>query len=255
MKKILMGAAAALAIAAPGIASADTTGNVAFSYNTLDDDNDGFKEDYLSLSGAVATDLNNGWTLQFDADLGDMNHDGHTDNFSTATVHAFTRNDSYAYGGFAGLTSDETSGFYIGGEGAMYFNRFTLSANALVGKNRESSDEEFQSIAANGDYFVTDNFSIGADLSYHNFDFGGGSEQDGTIYGVNAEYQFAGSGFSVFGGYHESDLDDFGTDNEVSSFTIGGRYNFGTGSLLERDRSGASMRGGSQLPRAQIFSW
>ena len=96
MKKILMGAAAALAIAAPGIASADTTGNFAFSYNTLDDDNDGFKEDYLSLSGAVATDLNNGWTLQFDADLGDMNHDVHTDNFSTATVHAFTPNDSYA---------------------------------------------------------------------------------------------------------------------------------------------------------------
>lgn len=255
MKKFMLGAAAALALAAPGVALADTSGSVDFSFNTLDDDTDSAKEDYITLGGSVATELNNGWWLEFDAAVGDMNHSGHTDAFSGTVAHLFTRNDSYAFGGFAGYTSWETNGWFIGAEGELYLGRFTLDGNALIGSNREDSQEQM-SVGAGGTYFFTDNFSAGADVNWFEWDFGGsGNTQDGTVYGVNAEYRFTGSGFSVFGGYHTGDLDNFGTSSDVDSFTIGLRFNFGTGSLIEADRSGASMNGGEQLLRDQIFSW
>jgi hypothetical protein len=255
MRKVLLGAAAAMAIVAPGVASADTSGNVAFSYNSLDDDNDGSKEDYLALSGAVVTNLSGNWNLQFDAEMGDMNHSDHTDTFATATAQAFWRDDMWAFGGFAGFTSDETNGYILGADASVYLDRFSLSGTAFFGGDREDSDDEITGAGVSGSFFLSDNFSLGADVSWYEFDFGGGNDQDGTVYGVNAEYQFAGSAWSIFGGYHTSDEDYFGTDKEVDSFSIGGRYNFGTGSLIERDRSGASMLGASQLPREQIFGW
>lgn len=254
MKKFMLGAAAALAIVTPGVAAAETSGNVAFSFNSLDDDSDTAKEDYLAFGGTVVTETGNGWNLQFDGEIGDMNHSGHTDTFTGTAAHLFTRNDSYAFGGFAGYTSAETNGWYVGAEGAVYHGRFTFDGNVLIGRNRES-DEEQMSVAAAGDYFFTDNFSAGVDANWYEWDFGAGPNQDGTVYGVNTEYQFNNSGFSVFAGYHTGDLDNFGTDADVDSFTIGGRWNFGTSSLIERDRNGASMSGGGQLMRDQIFSW
>lgn len=253
-KRLLAGAAATAALMTPSLAAADTSGNVAFSYNTLDDDNDSNKEDYLALSGAVATSLGGSWNLQFDAELDDMNLSGQTVTFATATAHAFTRNDSYAFGGFAGFTSGETNGYILGAEGSLYLGRFSLAGSAFFGGDREDSDIEIAGFGAAGTFFLTDTFSLGADANWYEFEFGG-SSQDGTIYGINAEYQFASSGFSAFGGYHVSDEDYFGTDKEVTSFTIGGRYNFGTSTLLERDRNGASMPGASQLGRTQVFSW
>lgn len=253
MNKLLLGAAAAAALITPSVASADTNGYVAFSYNSLDDDFDSFKEDYLALGGGVVTTVSGSWNLQFDADVGDMNHGDHTDTFNTATVHIFTRNDSYAFGGFAGFTSDEATGWIVGAEGAAYFDRFSLAGSVLIGAGRESDDEIFN-IGGAGTFFITDNFSVGVDANWYEFDFSG-SSQDGTIYGVNGEYQFAGTGFSVFAGYHASDEDYFGFDKENNTFTIGGRYNFDTPSLLARDRSGASMLGASQMTRTQIFAW
>lgn len=255
MKKVLLGAAAALAIVAPGVAAAETSGHVAFSYNTLDDDLDGGKEDYLDLSGSVVTSLSGNWNLQFDGSMQEMNHDTHTDSFGTAVVHAFVRNEAYAFGGFGGFTTGEQNSYLLGAEGAIYLNRLTFAGAAFFGGDRQYSDEETNGLSASGTYFVSDNLSVGVDASYYNFDFGGvNNEQDGTVYGINGEYQFS-NGISMFGGWHTSDQDDFGTDNEVSSFSLGARYNFGTGSLIERDRNGASMPGASQLQRNQVFSW
>lgn len=251
LKKVLVGAAAAAALMTPGLAAADTSGYASFSYNTLDDDNDSNKEDYLELNGAVVGSLGGSWNMQFDAATQNMNHDGHSDDMSTATVHAFSRSDGFAVGGFAGLTGGDTSALFIGAEGALYLDRFSLAGAALLGEDREAGDE-VNGLSGAATFFLSDNFSLGADVSYFSI-FDG--DEDGTIYGVNAEYQFGGSPFSIFGGYHMSDQENFGTDREVDSFTIGGRFNFGTSTLLERDRSGASMPGASLLNRAQVFTW
>jgi hypothetical protein len=253
MRKILLGAATALAVAAPAVASADTNGYVSFSYNTLDDDNDGGKDDYIELNGAVATSLGGNWNLQFDSASQELNHDSHSDHMNTTVAHAFMRTDGYAFGGFAGLTVGEQDNYILGAEGALYLDRFSLNGSAWFGGDRQYSDEENSGVSATGAYFISDNLSVGADIVYYSFDYGGGSEEDGTVYGVNAEYQFT-NGFSVYGGYHTSDEDNFGTDRQVDTFSIGGRFNFGTGSLMERDRNGASMIG-PNLNRAQVTSW
>lgn len=251
LKKVLVGAVAAAAMMTPGLAAADTTGHVGFSINTLDDDNDDAKEDYIELNGAVVGSLGGSWNMQFDAASQNMNHDGHTDDMSTATVHAFSRSEGFAFGGFAGLTGGDSSALFIGAEGALYLDRFSLAGAALVGEDREEGDE-VNGLSGAGTFFVSDNLSLGADVSYYSM-FDG--DEDGTIYGVNAEYQFGGSPFSIFGGYHMSDLENFGSDREVDTFTIGGRFNFGTSTLLERDRNGASMPGASMFNRAQVFGW
>ncbi|MGH6951856.1 MAG: hypothetical protein ACREH4_13370, partial [Vitreimonas sp.] len=125
MRKVLFGAAAALAITAPGMAAADTSGYASFSYNTLDDDNDGDKEDYLELNGAVVGSLGGSWNVQFDASAQDMGHSSHTDNMSTAIVHAFWRGESFAFGGFGGVTTGEIDGSVLGAEAALYLDRFS----------------------------------------------------------------------------------------------------------------------------------
>jgi hypothetical protein len=254
MRKILLGAAAAMAVVAPAAAQAqDTNGYVSFSYNTLDDDNDGAKEDYIELNGAVATGLGGSWNLQFDASAAEMNHESHSDHMTTVIAHAFMRTESYALGGFGGFTNGNSDNYVLGAEGALYLGQFSLNGSAWFGGDRQYDDEEHSGVSAVGTLFISDHFSVGADVNYYEFDFGGGSSEDGTIYGVNAEYQFA-NGFSLFGGFHSSDEDNFGADRQVDTFSIGGRFNFGTASLIERDRNGASMIG-PNLARTQVSSW
>jgi hypothetical protein len=250
MKKLLLGAVAAAAVVMPNAALADTNGHVAFSYNTLDTENDPDKEDYLAFEGAVATSLGGHWNLQFDAGTADMGHGDHTDGFSSAAAHLFARGDSHAFGGFAGYYTSDTL-WFAGGEAAFYLGRVTLSADALYGFGREDDDQTLTNFGAAATFFVTDNFSVGVDGSWTESD--NGSDEEVSAYGVNAEYQFAGSGFSLFGGYRLGDHDEGGGgDGETDSFTIGGRYNFGTATLFERDRSGASMQGGADLRFAGI---
>jgi hypothetical protein len=252
MNKHLLGAVAALAVGAPGLAHADAAGYVGLAYNTLDDNFDANKDDYVTLSGAVVTPLGGNWNLQFDADVGDMNHSSHTDTFATAIAHAFYRNDGWAWGGFAGYSADEDNAWLIGTDGALYLDRFTIAGDALVGENRVQSDNTIAEVSVQGSWFVTDNFSIAADANWFDWEFSGGFSQDGVVYGASAEYQFDGSPFSIYGGYHTAN--DINGD-DVNSFAVGFRYNFGSSSLIDRDRHGASMSGGSQLLRDQVFSW
>lgn len=257
MKRLVLGAAAAMALVAPGAALADTSGYVGFGYNTLDDDNDSDKNDYIELGGAIVTDLNNGWNLQFDSATANMNHDSHNDDMNAATVHMFKRTDGHAFGGFAGLTGGEIDALVVGAEGALYLDRFTLSGSGAYLFDREDSNTSGTRFGVAGDWFVNDNFSVGVDVGAFDWDFGF-NEQDGTTYGVNAEYQFAGSAMSVFGGWHQSDYDETFSSGSINvdTFSIGLRFNIGTSSLIERDRSGASMRGGgSELVRDQVISW
>jgi hypothetical protein len=252
----LLGAAALLAVAAPGVASA-TSGYVGAGYTALDDDDSTDKDGSIDLNGAVVTDLTGSWDLQFNADYSAMDHGTHDDPFTTTTVHAFTRNPNWAAGGFVGMFNRGGSNFWDAGiEGQLYLGSFTLTGAYTHAdeSNCSGCDSASDWVDLSGDFFLSPNTSIGANVSWYDDAW---ESESGYLYGVNIEHQFAGSPFSVGAGYLMLDGDyDGGGSHQVDSFSVFARWNFGTSDLRERSTEGASMPGGGEhLVRGAIGSW
>jgi opacity protein-like surface antigen len=102
MKKLLLGAAAALAIAAPGVASAQS-GYVDLGYASTEGDVLGtdFEGDGWQVGGAAA------WT-NFQVD-GSFSSGEEVDTWNIGG-HLFSRTDSYLFGGFANYGNSEPEG-------------------------------------------------------------------------------------------------------------------------------------------------
>jgi len=234
MKKFLLGVAAALAIAAPGVASAQS-GYVDLGYSTTDVGSSDV--DAWTVGGAYAWGGNGSLGVQLDGLIGSHEYDsggGDVDTYNFGG-HLFTRNDSYLLGGFASIGNTDFSfadyDYYtVGLEGAYYLSRTTLNG-ALSYSDSDDLNADSTALDLGATHFVTDNFSFGGTVG-----FGELADLDFVSYGVGAEYQFAGAPISLFGGYNKTDYDSFDTD----ALSVGVRWNFG-GSLFERDRSGASL--------------
>lgn len=250
-KKWLIGAAAAFAMAAPAVAHADTTGYVGAGYNTIHDDDDSFKDSYLTLQGAMVADIAGDWHVQFDAADGDMNHDSHDDAQSAINVHVFNRNDTFAYGVFGGFESRTGSSFWnLGAEGQYFVGNLTLSAAAMHGDERNNGDYQTDSVDLQADYFIMPNLSVGGGLNYRNDEWDG---QEGHTLQVNAEYQMANCPLSFGAMYWEGNYDyDSSGDHTTQSFGLFAKWNFGTTDLVSRSHTGASMIGGSTIMRDTI---
>jgi hypothetical protein len=154
------------------------------------------------------------------------------------------RNDKRLIGVFANLTdSDDETLWAFGAEGELYMSDLTLA-----GAVSYSSEDEDEAWGLDGEarYFVTSNFRLEGEVGFANFETGGGDDSAVSV-GAGAEYQFAQTPFSVFGGYQHAEFDE--ADLSTDAFTIGGRFNFG-GSLLDRDRKGASLPGLSSFTGA-----
>lgn len=248
MKKYLLGAAALLAIAAPGVAAAQS-GYVDLGYQSSEAEVGGIEADGegWTLGGAAAWGGNGSLGAQVDALYGDA------EDTSTYSVggHLFTRNDSYLFGGFANYGNTEFDGgddvdaWTVGLEGQYYLSRTTLDAALSYGEG-DDIDAEFTGLDFGATHFVTDNFSFGGNLGFGNIE-AGGADDDVMTYGLGAEYQLASAPISIFGGWQHSELDE--TDADADTLGIGVRYNFGGQSLLERNRSGASLSRGGGLGR------
>lgn len=250
----LLGAAALLAMAAPAVARADTTGYVGLGYASLDDDDDGNKDGYSTFNGAVVTELGGDWHVQFDAADGSMNHNSHDDAQSDATVHVFNRNGTFAWGGFGGFQNRTGSSLWdLGVEGQYYVGDFTFGADYTHSDVRNGGDYQVDSVDVTGDYFIMPNLSVGAGVTWRDDEF---DAEDGYIYQANVEYQFADSPFSIGAAYWQANLDyDFGGSHDVNSFGVFARWNFGTPDLVTRSREGASMPGGSNFIRDTIAQY
>lgn len=235
MKKYLLGAAAALAIIAPGVASAQS-GYVDLGYTSTDLEFGG-DVDTTALGGAYSWGGNG--TVGFQVDGAIAQHEfsgGDVDTYNFGG-HAFVRNDSYLVGGLVNFGNTDFGGgadydyYTIGAEGAIYLQRTTLNG-ALTWSDSEDLDNSITALDLGVTHFITDNFSIGGNVGAGEFDAG----SDFTSFGLGAEYQFASLPVSLYGGWSTTDYDGFETDG----LTLGVRYNFG-GSLFDRDRSGASL--------------
>lgn len=248
MKKFLLGAVAALAIAAPGVASAQNA-YVDLGYSSTDGDVAGIdvEGDGWTLGGAAAFGGNGGLGTQLDATIGE------SEDTSTWNVggHLFTRNDNYLFGGFVNYGSVEPDGaggdynaWTLGVEGQWYASRTTFDW-AVSYSDAEDLDATFTGADVGLTHFVTDNFSFGGGIGFGNVEVAG-FDADTLNYGLGAEYQFASLPISIYGGWNHFDLDDF--DTEADTLSVGVRYNFG-GTLLERNRSGASLARGGGIGR------
>ncbi len=233
MKKFLLGAAAALTIAAPGVASAQS-GFVDLGYSSTDVDST--EIDAWTFGGAYAWGGNGSLGFQVDGVFGSHEYDGGSE-VDTYNIggHLFTRNDTHLIGGFVSFgNTDYSIGEYdyytVGLEGAYYMSRTTLHG-VLSYSDSEDFESDATALDLGATHFATDNFSFSGTLG-----FGEIADLDFLTLGVGAEYQFSGAPISLYGGYTTTDYDVFDAD----TLSVGVRWNFG-GTLLDRDRSGASL--------------
>ncbi|MBC6981433.1 hypothetical protein [Caulobacter sp. 17J80-11] len=238
MKKLLVASAAVAALfaAAPAFAG---SGQVDLSYTNVEDE-----VDVWSLGGAAVTEVGADWNIQGDATVHRVDVGGGNINFTDAALHLFKRNDSYAMGVYVDSSDIEmASAWGLGVEGQKFFDKATI-AGSIGWNTAESfgSDMDGWNATLGATFFATDNFSIGAGVGYADFDF----IDSVTTWDISAEFKPESSPVSFFAGYSNQDVSSFGGD-DVSAWTLGARWNFGGGSLKERDRSGASMKGGLSL--------
>jgi opacity protein-like surface antigen len=98
-------------------------------------------------------------------------------------------------------------------------------------------------------YFVQSNFMIAlkagyADLSFDNA-FGNGADHSAWKIGAKTEYRFNASPFSVFAevDYRDGRFKVAGVDmkEQETRAMLGAKWNFGSQTLFQRDRNGASL--------------
>lgn len=209
MRNFMIAVAALLAVAAPGLAAAETGGHIKFTWASIEHDNS-FFEDYcegecgydlssdgvVALGGAVVTDVTDDWRVQFDGVSADANanydYDYYEDEdyysfewsraFSLVQVHATRAVGMFDVGVFGGMFNNEGTGYYVyGAEAAANFERgeIVVSIAGATSPNSDDNDDYYYyynmgdsitSIAAHGTFALTENLAIGASAS--NTDFG-----------------------------------------------------------------------------------
>lgn len=247
MRSLIIGAAALLAVAAPGVAAAQTGyadvsySNINLDFGGPDQDADGF-----GIGGVVAFDAH-ALGVQLGARYSNLEADGGGDaDAFGADAHLFKRSDRWQLGAGAGLNNVDSGGsdgteWTVALEGLYFMDRTTLGAALSYS---DADDADVQTVALDGEirYFINDNFRIDGGVGFGQLEGNGGGDVDLTSIGVGAEYQLAAAPVSVFGGYSHSTFDGGGGgDADTDAITVGARWNFG-GTLFERDRSGANLR-------------
>ncbi|MEQ1817672.1 MAG: porin [Terricaulis sp.] len=231
MRNWILGAAALLAVAVPGVAAAQT-GYVGVNYGNADA-GAGNDQDFYGAEGAVA--FAGSGSIVFEVDAAVVDSDD-SDTAYGLTGHVYSRNDSHLFGGFIGVADSNDSTTWVGGlEANKYYTNWTL-AGAIFYGNNDDSDADGYGINVEARAFVHDNFRVNANIGYASVDAGAGNDDDVMLYGVGGEYQFASFPVSIVAGYNTADFDG----GDVDTWTIGVRYNWG-GTLRDRDRSGASQ--------------
>lgn len=253
MKKFLLGAAAALAITVPGVAAAQS-GYVDLGYQSTEADLGGTEADGdgWTVGGAAAFGGQNGIGFQVDGVVSSAEADGGGDTEAyNLGGHVFGRSDGGLIGGFVNYGNVDVDGlgdfdvWTAGAEGQLYLSRGTIDG-ALSYSEGEDIDASLTAADFGYTHFITDNFSLGGNVGFGQID-DGADDADLISYGVGAEYQLSAVPISIFGGWQHAEIDD--ADADADSLGIGVRYNFGTDSLLGRNRNGASLARGGGLGR------
>jgi hypothetical protein len=241
MKKLLLGAAAAIAIAAPSVAAADTNAIVGLQLSNTEYDSFSDDFDLYGLTGAFSHDVHGG-VLQMDGQMGRVDISGCCAAMSYGAVHYGWRNDSHAFGGFVGLNDFfGLSGLGLGAEGQMFLGNVNLEGS-IGHVDFDDADLSATSAQIDASYFFTPNLALTGLVSQSEADFGP-SDVEWTTLGVGGEWRFDTSPFSINAGYRNTDFDG----DEADTWTFGVAWDLGTASVQDRTRSGPGFDGARNL--------
>jgi hypothetical protein len=239
MKKLLVGAAAAAALIAPGVASADTQGAIDFNYETTDYDT-GSDFDQWSLGGGFATDFSHGLRVQLDGRTTQQEWNGGGGDYSHGYAAAHVSGDlaGFNVGGFAGFLNYYGDGAtLLGVEARRGFGNISL--NGSIGHADFGDDNGYDgtSYRLGGSYFFMPNFAVSAGYGLTNID-DSFQDSDITEWNVGAAYQFSNN-IELYGAYVDSENDrSISGDYEFEAFQVGMRLNFNGGTLQDNANGG-----------------
>jgi hypothetical protein len=236
---MFLGAAAALAVIAPGLASADTNAVVGLRYTNSDAN--GFDWDRYGGTIGVSRDLNNGSFLQFDGayERLDFSFCCYANGYGAA--HWGARSDSHSIAGFVTLQDwFGISGIGIGGEGTLELQNIWLDASvSFVDFSDIDADATSGQIGAG--WNITENVELTALVSHTEFENGGST--DWTTLGIGGEFRPDNSPVSFLLNYRNADFDG----GDVDSWTFGVNFDLNTGTLRQRRTQGPGLTGARDL--------
>ena len=238
MKTVFLASvAAATLMAAPAFAQ-DAIGSVGIAYNYADVE--GTDVNRGVIDGTVASPVFGDWTVTFNAEAAytDVQHAGDETTLAGA-VHLSKKIEDMRFGGFyAASELGNTTLNTFGLEGQKYLDRATLTGVVSYGT---VADADIWTVAGDAAFYATPQLRLNAGASYTDAELNNlfvSADAEAWSVGVGAEYQFANSPYSVFGGYDYVKSSDIDMDANVVK--IGMRYSFG-GGLQARDQAGANL--------------
>lgn len=176
---------------------------------------------------------------------------------TTAAAHLFYRNEGNFLLGVIGQTNFntisvytqniDTKQYFLGGEGQVHLNNVTLTGQVAY-RNDEVSyydDVSFDGVAATAEvkYFIDSNWSLALKGEYSNVGFEEDFDIDQWRIGLGTERRLSSLPVSIFANvnYGETKFQDEDFKFHDTRLMVGVKFNFGSGSLAERNRSGASL--------------
>ena len=243
MKASLFTAAAAAVVLVASQAQAEivTAGHVGANFGVSDIRVPGPNVDAESyqLEGAAQFDFGNMSALLDTAVTAVGGEDLEDQVDYSVTGHLTGKLGNSLVGAFGGFNADrDLTVWGLGLEGQTAFgDAVTLYGQAGWGKADEL-DATLWAARSELRYFANENLKLQGSVGYSRADTDFG-DADVWNFGVEGEYQFAGTPWSVLAGYDYADTDDAAIKSHT--FKIGGRYTFGGQTLKARDASGADF--------------
>ncbi len=220
MRFLIIAAAALLAVAAPGVASAQTGGSVGIMFASLDDDNDSAKDSAWAINGIVLSEMDSAWSLQLRGLSIDMDHGSHGDGFSNVEAGAnYQIAENISVGAFVGQANLIGSSYLTYGvAGRVDFGRFDIGASIAGADAVNGGADDLSNVALEGGIALMEGLRLAVHGSWSDFD-----SIDAESYGAGLSYHIPNTNVMIGGFYRNTDYDS----GETEAFGVSIALHFG----------------------------
>jgi len=226
-KTALLAAAAALMAATPAAAH----GYLGLSYGSGElDVGPGTDIDQWRVDGEFGFSGER-WGAQIGADIGTVENDTSDEDFYSLNGHLFYQGGAWRLGGLVSTTEiDNATETIYGVEGMLdVAPNANLWASATTGD--VEGDVDVTNFDLGGNFYATPNFRLGATYGVGEID--STTSADTTSWGINGEFAPFSFPLSLTASWTSFEIEDVNV--EADHLLVGVRWNFGGGTLQERD--------------------